>query len=157
MVYYEFYGLPGCGKTTLSRKVVYQLQEKGYKVADFSCIFLNENFGKPKLIEYVRLIFQIREYSLFYHYWKLFRECHCNSKRRLTNLMILTNKIFRESRKNRYDMVLLEEGIIQFISSFNYLGAIRKSNRFDKIVKQLEKNVEICPIYCRLDVDTSLG
>ena len=66
MVYYEFYGLPGCGKTTISRIVVSQLQEKGYRVADFSGIFLNNICGKPRLIEYVRLIFQVREYSLFY-------------------------------------------------------------------------------------------
>lgn len=156
MDYYELYGLPGCGKTTVSRLLVKQLREEGYKVADFNDVFLKYNHGYPRKWEFFKLLFQIKEFPLFYYYWRLYKECDCKSKRRLSNLMILTHRIICTYKSHEYDILFLEEGVIQFISSLVYLGTIRDDERICKIVDILNKIIKIQPIYCCLDVELSL-
>lgn len=156
MDYYELYGLPGCGKTTVSRLLVKQLREEGYKVADFTDIFLKYSRGYLRKWEFIKLLFLIKEYPLFYHLWRLFKECNCKNKRRLSNLMILIHRIIRVKKNSDYDIIFLEEGVIQFISSLVYLEKIRDNDRICKIVSRLNKIVKIQPIYCCLDIELSL-
>ena len=156
MEYYELYGLPGCGKTTVSRLLIKQLREEGYKVADFDDVFLKYSHGYPRKWEAFKLLFQVKEFPLFYNYWRLYKECHCKSKRFLSNLMILTHRIICTYKSHEYDMLFLEEGIIQFISSLIYLGTIQDNDRIYKIADKLNKIIRIQPVYCCLDVELSL-
>ena len=39
MVYYELYGLPGAGKSTLANIIIYELRAKGYKVGAWDDVY----------------------------------------------------------------------------------------------------------------------
>ena len=44
MVYYELFGLPGAGKTTLSAPIVKKLKDNGYKVAVWDDVFHRNSY-----------------------------------------------------------------------------------------------------------------
>lgn len=153
MVIYELYGLPGAGKTTVTTSVIKCLKDKGYKVAGYNDIYGSD---EKKRLFWVKTLFHITEYRLYYYYWQLYRSGIKRDRGFLEKLVFYSHQLLKANREEKYEIMFLEEGLIQFISSLFYMERIPHTNNLDKIVEYLTKRLLIKPIFCSVNINLSL-
>ena len=64
--YYELYGLPGAGKSTLANILISELRAKGYKVGTLDDVYNRRPNVKFKQSLKREMLFHINEYKLFF-------------------------------------------------------------------------------------------
>ena len=120
MKYYELYGLPGAGKSTLSNPVIGQLKQEGFRVASRNDVYF-QNCGRKagKLFVYAEILCEIRMYPLYMDILRFNRKVSSN----LSNIkyafqtIFFLHQILKAYKSNLYDIIILDEGIIQYLSS----------------------------------------
>lgn len=156
MVYYELYGIPGAGKTTVTKSLLQQLKEDGYKIAGFDEVYYRRDFKLRSLKAYVEILFHISEYPLLYHYLMLYNKCSCRNRHYFMKLILYSHQILMTCKENKYDMMFLEEGIIQFISSMFYMEELPANNNIQRIAGYFSKRIKVVPIYCDVEIKESM-
>ena len=156
MVYYELYGLPGAGKTTVASSLVDKLKEDGYKVAAYEEVYHRRGFKLGSISAYLEMLFQPSEYKLFWLYLMLYLKCSHKNRGFFAKLLFYSHQILMTIKEREYDMMFLDEGFIQFISSLFYLEECSIDNQIDKIAKYFSGRINIKPIFCSVDVCESL-
>ena len=152
MVYYELYGLPGAGKSTLANIIIYELRAKGYKVGAWDDVYYRcPNVIFKQSLKRERL-FHINEYKLFFWCWKAYKNCKNPNRAFYNKLLILTHQLLMVAEENNYDIVILEEGAIQFISSLRYLEDFSDDKDYKRISRYLNKRLIIYPVFCNIDI-----
>ena len=157
MVYYELYGLPGAGKTTLANILISELRAKGYKVGtchDVYCRCPNVIFKQSLKRE---RLFHINEYKLFFWCWKAYKNCKNPSRFFYNRLLRLTHQLLMVAEENNYDIVILDEGAIQYISSLRYLEDFSDDKDYERISRYLNKRLVIYPVFCNIDIAESMS
>ena len=156
MVYYELYGLPGAGKTTVASSLVDKLKEDGYKVAAYEEVYHRRGFYLGSKSAYLEMLFQPSEYKLFWLYLKLNLKCKQKNRRFFKELLYYSHQILMTIKEGENDMMFLDEGVIQFISSLFYLEDCPIDNQIDKIAKYFSERININPIFCVVDICESM-
>ena len=151
MLYYELFGLPGAGKTTVALSVVKHLRDKGYRVA-----LLEDIYGNGVRGHRLEMLFSLSEYRLYYYICRLYGKSCKKHISFLKKLLHYSHQILKTTKENKYDIIFLEEGIIQYISSLFYLEDIPDNKILGKIVSYLTERVVIEPIFCYADISTSM-
>lgn len=151
MIYYEFYGLPGAGKTTVTESVAQYLKEEGYKVA-----VIKEIYGTGMHKHLLEMLFSFSEYRLYYYYCRLYGKCHKRNKLFLKRLLYYSHQILSIIKKDKYDIMILDEGIIQFTSSLFFMEDVPTNNNLEKIANYFYRKIDIKPIFCSLDISVSM-
>lgn len=157
MVYYELYGLPGAGKTTISSTLIMQLREKGYKVAGFRDIF-KRNSSSVKKVKYgLTILFSVNEYILYYYYWKLYRMSRHKNRKYLKYLISYSHQLLKTAKDGKYDIIFLEEGIIQFLSALFFQEELLSNGIINRIANYWANIFNITPVNCLIDVYESMN
>lgn len=157
MVYYELYGLPGAGKSTLANIIIYELRAKGYKVGAWDDVYYrcpNVIFKQSLKRE---MLFHISEYKLFFWCWKAYKNCKNPNRAFYYKLLILTHQLLMVAEESNYDIVILEEGAIQYISSLRYLEDFSDDKDYERISRYLNKRLIIYPVFCNIDIAESMS
>ncbi len=152
MIYYELYGLPGAGKSTLANIIIYELRAKGYKVGAWDDVYYrcpNVIFKQSLKRE---MLFHINEYKLFFWCWKAYKNCKNPNRAFYYKLLILTHQLLMVAEESNYDIVILEEGAIQYISSLRYLEDFSDDKDYKRISRYLNKRLIIYPVFCNIDI-----
>ena len=157
MVYYELYGLPGAGKSTVANILISELRAKGYKVCTWDDVYYrcpNVIFKQSLKRE---MLFHINEYKLFFWCWKAYKNCKNPNRAFYNKLLILTHQLLMVAEENNYDIVILEEGAIQYISSLRYLEDFSDDKDYERISRYLNKRIIIHPVFCNIDIAESMS
>lgn len=154
--YFEFYGLPGAGKSTLVEPLIQKLKDAGYRVAGLFDVYgrvPNHWIRLPVLIE---ILFHISNYSIIYKYWKIHRKSVSPNKHFLKKLIILIHQILMTIQEKKYDIVICDEGIIQYSSSLFYYDSFKGKDLLEEIAQKICSKIDILPIFCSIDLEESL-
>lgn len=157
MVCYELYGLPGAGKSTVANILISELRAKGYKVGTWDDVYYrcpNVIFKQSLKRE---MLFHINEYKLFFWCWKAYKNCKNPNRAFYNKLLILTHQLLMVAEENNYDIVILEEGAIQYISSLRYLEDFSDDKDYERISRYLNKRIIIHPVFCNIDIAESMS
>ena len=157
MVYYELYGLPGAGKSTLANIIISELRAKGYKVGNLHDVYFRCPNAKQKHPLRREMLFHINEFKLFFWCWKAYKNCKNPNRAFYNKLLILTHQLLMVAEENNYDIVILEEGAIQFISSLRFLEDFSDDNDYQRISHYLNKKLLINPVFCNIDIAESMS
>lgn len=155
--YFEFYGLPGAGKTTLAIPLIKKLKEDGCHVAGRYDVYKRLFCHRVKIFVYIEILLHINNYCIYYKFWKLYRKSMKPNRRFFKKLIVLVHQILMTVKKNRYDVVICDEGIIQFCSSLFYLDDFQGKNILKEIMEELDKRIKIQPVFCSIDMEESLN
>ena len=156
MVYYELYGLPGAGKTTVASLLVDKLKADGYKVAEYNDVYYRHGLKLGSISAYYEMLSQPSEYKLIWYYLILYLKCRQKNRLFLQKLLFFSHQILMTIKEGKYDMMFLEEGVIQFISSLFFLEDCPIDNQIDKIAIYFSGRINITPIFCSVNVCESL-
>lgn len=157
MVCYELYGLPGAGKSIVANILISELRAKGYKVGTWDDVYYrcpNVIFKQSLKRE---MLFHINEYKLFFWCWKAYKNCKNPNRAFYNKLLILTHQLLMVAEENNYDIVILEEGAIQYISSLRYLEDFSDDKDYERISRYLNKRIIIHPVFCNIDIAESMS
>lgn len=157
MVYYELYGLPGAGKSTLANIINSELRAKGYKVGTWDDVYYRRPNVKFKQSLKREMLFHLNEFKLFFWCWKAYKNCKNPNQSFYYKLLILTHQLLMVAEESNYDIVILEEGAIQYISSLRYLEDFSDDKDYERISRYLNKRIIIHPVFCNIDIAESMS
>ncbi|SEA56433.1 hypothetical protein SAMN05216462_1815 [Xylanibacter ruminicola] len=155
MIYYELYGLPGAGKTTVASSLVDKLKVDGYKVAEHKEVYHRRGLKLGSISAYLEMLFHPSEYKLFWFYLMLYLKCGQKKRVYFDELLFYSHQILMTNKERKYDIMFLDEGIIQYLSSLFYLEDCPIDNQLGKIANFLLKQ-NITPIFCSVDICESM-
>lgn len=151
----ELCGLPGCGKSTLFKELKKKWKEEGEK---------EPIYGREEVLKR-NLAIRALDRVLFDKYSvgerkELIRIINDNARhdsdwerRYIHRLLELTEGIRRMEGKN----LILDEGLIQYITSLAYGSHLVAGEGLDNLIKKVfPKNVEYYIINCNIPVETSI-
>lgn len=153
MLLIEFNGLPGSGKSTVSKQICNLLKE-----TDNSCLFTE--LGSTSYIQRVLNILRFNPIEI----WHLYRICKLNYgriDRTLFSRIIYSEQILgkyrRLKRKDGYCVV--DQGIVQTILSIFYISEVSNWDKIDNhiisiITKYIDNTIFVNSV---IDINTSLG
>lgn len=150
----ELYGVPACGKTTLSQAIEKWSKRKGLTVQNY-----NNAIDDLKRISFAKCLSCISVKSLYYALYFLYFFIPRNQlRRRMTYVgwlkMSFLANFYR--KYTDYDLVISDEGVIQRIISWKS-GIDEHSEAIDKvIVKYLKSLRSIQYIYCQVDINLAM-
>lgn len=143
----EFYGLPGCGKTTISKLLCESLAE------EFSLEVVRP--GKTKVID---------DYSLLClpKYWtnvsRLFNFVRLYKTKKHPRIVLQPERYrhiyHRYLKSNATGFFVVDQGIIQSLISISYLDTLPDSEQLSSYVSSLN-NLPILLVYCKCDTTIS--
>jgi hypothetical protein len=153
-IHVEFYGLPGCGKSTISHLVSNKLQKMGYIVYEPS--YTLDHLNKPLARKLKKIIATVIYYfinPLNYNRIKMLVKDngYISKKEYLSQIVnIIPKKLVYE--KSKSCIYLWDEGLIQSSISLSYNNDINVEDN----VKLLVGKSRILKIYLKLDVEKAL-
>lgn len=153
MKYIEFIGIPGVGKTTVCNSVCSQLSDYGYKVCNLSQFSYWSHSNMKK-------IFAVIDSLLNFKLWNSYKKCYKLTKiyqkkvlfcKYFWLLVLITNQLYKFSKKNRYDYIIFDEGIAQIITSISHEKDLVINKYLTDFICVLEKyNIKPALIQCNL-------
>lgn len=156
MIYFELYGLPGAGKTTVASSLVDKLKEDGYKVAAYQDVYHRHGLKRGSITAYLEMLSQPSEYKLFWLYLMLYLKCRKKNRYYFSKLLFYSHQILMTIEEREYDMMFLDEGVIQFISSLFYLEDCPIDNNIDEIAKYFTERIVVNAVFCSVDIRESM-
>jgi thymidylate kinase len=164
--YFEFTGLPGAGKTTISKKVAQNLAGMNYKYF-VNRSLSNTNNDEQKKIE--RVFSKIETFYYFisscvnYKYVALnaflcaiqTRPLSLESFWRAAKLLIRLNFI-KSIMEENYDLILLDQGLIQNIWSISATGNQPPEKTIIELLKSILEEISLNIVLVDIDVDIAI-
>lgn len=156
----ELFGLPGCGKSTLVKSILSVLR-KSYPndVKSRSDILgvVNKLRDRPFLLFFV-FVYHIIKPGYYMTKITLLRFSVFFPFNRYVIFYLLYIIIVLElSRKKRSEIIVLDEGLIQSISSIPHDNIIKRADLINGIARQVEKiNIDILYVECSLNRKSNL-
>lgn len=140
-IHIEFYGLPGCGKSTISHKVAEQLRYEGFNIIEpsYDILYGNSKFVRlvKKIIYSIRLLFKNKK--IYKNLKELVKKNDYKELEVYKQLANLAYKIYiyNYSQKAIY---IWDEGIVQSAISLSTLNEVRPNENYKNILKICGKN-----------------
>lgn len=129
----EFNGLPGCGKTTTTNHLIGMFEDNRFKVARLFDINMNKPLMIVNSLKYKRLKFLFAIISLA-------ATIKPFNKKRIKVALVTYYILLKYSMlpKTKYDVVLVDQGIIQSIISLYHIDSMdTESKRVENTLKYL--------------------
>lgn len=146
----EFFGLPGSGKTTVSKKLIGSMEKKGYKVIRFADY---EDYPNPKAL-IIRAMFTKAGISFLFHSLAMIVKNRLLFKADITKRVIYCLSFIGFYTINKdCDYIVMDEGIVQGVICAFY-DYNRKSNIFSGLAKAL-KRLKIRFVYVDVEPETA--
>lgn len=155
----DFYGLPGCGKSTVSRIVSKKLREMGYSVYEPSYV-LDHDMGTvrrklAKLWYYTR--FSICHFDRSKKVYRLVRENgYKHFYECLSQCVNIVSK-YMALIKADCDYIVFDEGFCQAAVSLSLNGNCKSVvSNYEKIIKICGEDLDLRPVYLKAEIETAL-
>lgn len=161
----EFIGLPGAGKTTIARLVIEELTTAGNRCFGLNTLSNPETIEKKKggLTDKLKTLYSVASSFVFYNriardalsYVLHTKPISLASLHRFIAFLVRLNFI-RKMMSSNYDLIILDQGLIQYIWSMRAFG---DSSTNDKYLKRLLRDIldEISPLVILVDVEVGLA
>ena len=163
----EFYGVPGCGKSTaaeivekkyLSNRTIYSSYEiieeiKQKKIKHYR-ILEKTIPQKPTIKELIELFIYIKDKKAIFYWWKLWVMLKASFSFFVRSLEIMALYQFCEENHTD-DIIIIHHGIIQNLISFVYINPIPSIEKFSKYATNIICK-EISYIHLGIEVDSAL-
>ena len=151
-LFIEFYGLPGCGKSTISHRIANRLRDEGYTVDEPS--FKEDHQSKIKRIIAKLLIGCV----WFVLRFKSFREVSClvryNGYQGLewfTQTVNILQKIAAYRKNSVCNIVILDQGVIQAAVSLSITEQAEAYENYLRIENLISRRLSMIRVYMALD------
>ena len=155
----ELCGLPGCGKSTITGPVVKSLKDGGTQAASGSDIYFYNTKGRNSAASMLRCLARPRDYRLYWHILKLNRKYSKSLRcvKHALRLMLLISRIEDAQKAGKYELAVMDEGIIQYMSA-QADGTIISDDRLcRRIVHEVSQRLPgWYVVYCVSDVDEAM-
>jgi|SRR5699024_8461497 len=152
----EFNGLPGVGKSTLCNSLINELSNKSILIADLGdIVFRNQKTKLDNYFYIMKVIFSIKRINFNMAVFKFTLDYRLSKSNIVYALRLikLYNKLKTSMEKDEFKYIILEEGIVQYITSIPHDKLIRKNENFYKLCDIIKKDFEdILQINCLLNV-----
>jgi len=154
-VFLEFYGLPGCGKSTISHLVAEELRKQGKKVIE-PTYDLDHKYsaGKRKVLKFLKLLRFAAGHPC--KCWKLRKLIKANGYSGLeviSHAANITPKLWIYE-KSKEDFVIFDEGLTQ--SAISLCQGERSSVENEVELYSLCKKRNVRKLYIKIDIETAL-
>lgn len=148
----ELNGCCGCGKSTLTAVLGNMFKDKKIRY-----ITLNNLLDRNKAKWYHNLLGKNMElgYKLFRYSYSI-SPLRFDRKQYFKHVLNIYNAIEQIVKEREYDIVLLDEGILQGLSSIAYQDIIRKKRAAGQIINLLYKDKDYYVVNCNLDYEELL-
>lgn len=135
----ELNGCCGCGKSTLAANVERMLRQRNIRYAKLSGL-LNRYSGSVNIKAVCDLI----------HYTVSIRPLRLERKEYFKHVLKIYNALIQAGKEGEYDVILLDEGIIQGLSSIAYQDMISGRKAVDAVLQVLLKDINMYIVNCNL-------
>lgn len=155
-VFLEFYGLPGCGKSTVSHAVAEELRKLGKTVAEPSYDLdhrHSDHIRKIKKAGYL-LVLLSKHPAVFRKLVKLMKDNGYQGKKGILQCSNIAYKLLAYNDKTDADYVVFDEGLIQ--SAISLADKAGKSIENEKLLYGLCKTRDKISIYIEVNAETAL-
>lgn len=152
----EFYGLPGCGKSTISHKLADDLRSKGLSVWEPS-YEIDRKYGKTmrKVVKFAKLAsFAICNHRAYKGVCGLVEANGCQGLSALQQLSNIAYKIGSYETVGRYDVMIWDEGLVQASISLAVNGCRNASENESHLMSYIG-DVKYVKVYANVDKDTA--
>ena len=153
----EFYGLPGCGKSTVSHAVARLLREDGYSVQEPS-------FGidhQPNYIKRPRKLAIACWWYLFHHneycsIRSVVLQNGYDGLEALTQTANVIQKIKAYNQKGNAQITIWDQGLIQAAVSLSVKGKVTAGENYRRLLPFVKREPRIVPVYMPVTIDVAL-
>jgi shikimate kinase len=157
VIFLEFYGLPGCGKSTVSHTVAKLLREKGYTVEEPS-------FD----IDHQRSLFKLPQKLFIACFWliihnKEFRSIRNVVKRNgyegmgaLKQTVNVVQKIRTYNQNAGTQICIWDQGLVQACISLSVNGKVSAEDNYASLIPLIKRNIKIVPVFMPVEIDVAL-
>ncbi len=152
----EFNGLPGCGKTTTVDELIKIFQSVQVNAATLDDVYFYKEKNKfSKLITLLLAVFSIKEFNINFSIIRYFLKFNFTIERFIYMLRLI--KVYYQIRKvmmsGSYNVIILEEGIIQYIASISHIDNIKDEDMLKELVEKIfRKFRRVLCVNCELDI-----
>lgn len=141
----ELYGLPGCGKSTVSHKVAEMLRSEGFGVIEpsYDLDHLPNSFvrkARKLLSTFSWLIFHIRSYLSVDSIVKANGYSHFEKLMQISNVI---QKLRKYQNIHSNNVVIWDQGLVQAAISLSICGEIEASENLVYLLRLIPSNVTI--------------
>lgn len=155
----DFYGLPGCGKSTLSHLASQKLRCEGLDVKEVS---YDMDHGNTSLLRIWKKIVTTIKLLLCYpcSFWKVSKTLSLNgifplSKLYFKHIINLSYKIC--ALKGNYEIILFDEGFCQAILSISVNNDGIRNDCYGSLINAIVADSRIISVYVKTEPDTALA
>lgn len=154
----EFYGLPGCGKSTVSHKLAEELRKLDYNVYEPSYVI--DRIKGGSLVRKLNKILMLCLYRIFNgkRYFLVKDIVANNGYVGLSCLSQEANLIYKfKTYKSSLtaDIIIWDQGLVQSAISLSTNGIVSSSDNY-MALREVCRESYVYPIYMKCDIDTSL-
>lgn len=153
----EFYGLPGCGKSTISHKLADDLRSKGLNVWEPS-YEIDRKYGKTmrKVVKFAKLAsIAICNHRAYKGVRGLVEANGYHSMSALQQLGNIAHKIDGYKLADRYDVTIWDEGLVQASISLA-INASRNASVNESSLMTYSGDAKYVKVYVKVDKNTAL-
>jgi len=163
----EFYGVPGCGKSTATEIIEKEYSSKKRIYSSYDIIeeiqktkirhyrtLKKSAPQKPTLKELIELFIYIKDKKAIFYWCKLWILLKASFSFFVRSLEIMALYQFCEE-KYKDDIIIIHHGIIQNLISFVYINPIPSIEKFSKYAANIIYK-EICYIHLEIEIDNAL-
>lgn len=157
-LFVEFYGLPGCGKSTISHLVASKLRDMGYRV-DEPSYDIDRNYSP--------FFRKIKKLSVYF-YWLVFHNIVFqrvnaivgnNGYTDIAKIEQISNvlqkiSVYRKSEQNR--VVIWDQGLVQASISLSLKGKVNAVDNLNSLLHILDSKVESLNVLVSVDEELAL-
>lgn len=159
IIFLEFNGIPGSGKTTLANRLIAEMRDEPYTVESYHQII--EKPTRKNLKNLLLYLFKIKpsSYKVGYYAWM-----HLITNKKLSHenwlrviaIVVLFDLYQKKSLDNHGEVILVDQGIMQQIISMLYESELIKDKYVKKIISfTKKKNLGIVIINVDLNINDS--
>ena len=138
-LYLEFNGVPGCGKSTICKALLDELNKYNFRYYDYQNLFLN--FIKKRMwkMQALFMLLNINGIRILYNTHKAVNQLGLSrDNRKFVPYLILTQLLITYFGKKYSDSILVsDEGIVQYVISMLYDQKITNETHLDWTITEI--------------------
>ena len=156
-IHLEFYGLPGCGKSTVSEIVAKKLESKGYRVVRASAETGNDR--NPFIRKIIKLARTFTVYIRHPQFFKRVRNIvigngYMTINERIVQEVNIAQKYYYYSKNDQHFLYIWDEGIAQAAVALSVKGCVSGKENEENLLKAMGLTQKPIHIYIVEPIDT---